>query len=96
MIPDPDTFRIIYLGHTDGQWRGDMSDLPEVCRTLEPPMRTPQQVTEHLAEIPTRLKIISECDRQLLATSATKVVAQAREEIEAFLAGEPIPERTAR
>ena len=96
VIPDPDTFRIIYLGHTDGQWRGDMSDLPEVCRTLEPPMRTPQQVTEHLAEIPTRLKIISECDQQLLVTSATKVVAQAREEIEAFLAGEPIPERTAR
>jgi predicted acylesterase/phospholipase RssA len=96
VVPDPNTFRIIYLGHTDSQWRGDLSDLPESCRNHEPAMHTPLQVTEHLAEIPTRLKIVSECDRQLLVTSAAKVVAQAREEIEAFLAGEPLPERTAR
>jgi predicted acylesterase/phospholipase RssA len=96
VIPDPNTFRIIYLGHTDAQWRGDLSDLPEACRHLDPPLRTPLQVTEYLAEIPTRLKIISECDRQLLVTAAAKVVAQSREEIEAFLADEPVSERTAR
>ena len=78
------------------QWQGDLSDLPEACRSQEPPLQTPLQITERLAEIPTRLKIFSECDRQLLVTSAAKVVGQAREEIEAFLAEKPYPERTAR
>ncbi|MET0852446.1 MAG: patatin-like phospholipase family protein [Candidatus Rokuibacteriota bacterium] len=96
VVPDPNAFRIMYLGHTDPPWQGDLSDLPDACRGQEPPLRTPLQITEHLAEIPTRLKIFSECDRQLLVTSANKVVAQAREEIEAFLAGQPFPERTAR
>jgi hypothetical protein len=86
----------MYLGHTDAAWRGDLSDLPEACRGPESPLRTPQQITERLAEIPTRLKIFSECDRQLLVTSAGKAVAQARDEIESFLSGEPLPERTAR
>ncbi|MGH7407891.1 MAG: patatin-like phospholipase family protein [Candidatus Methylomirabilales bacterium] len=96
VIPDPNTLRVIFLDHTDAEWRGDLSDLPEACRREEPPLRTPTEVTERLAEIPTRFKIISECDRQLLVTAAAKVVAQSREEIEAFLAGTPVPERTAR
>jgi predicted acylesterase/phospholipase RssA len=96
VVPDANTFRIVYLGHTDAPWRGDLTDLPEACRGHEGSLRTPLQITERLAEIPTRFKIMSECDRQLLVTSAAKVVAQSREEIEAFLAGEPLPERTAR
>lgn len=96
VVPDPNTFRIMYLGHTDAEWQGDLSDLPAACRSEEFALRTPQQITERLAEIPTRLKILSECDRQLLVTSATKVVAQARAEVEAFISGEPLPERTAR
>ena len=95
VIPNVDTFRVIYLDHTDAQWRGDLSDLPEACRHEEPPLRTPNDVTERLAEIPTRFKIVSECDRQLLVTAAAKVVEQSRQEIEAFLAGTPLPERTA-
>ena len=55
VVPNPNTFRIMYLGHTDAAWRGDLSDLPEACRSQEPPPRTPLQVTEYLAEIPTRL-----------------------------------------
>ena len=96
VVPDPNTFRIMYLGHTDATWQGDLSDLPAACGSEEFALHTPQQITERLAEIPTRLKIFSECDRQLLVTSATKVVAQARDEIEAFISGEPLPERTAR
>jgi hypothetical protein len=42
-------------------------------------------VNEHIAEIPTRLVIPSECDRQLLATAAAKVVAQNRDQILEFL-----------
>jgi len=96
VIPDVNTLRIIYLNHTDAQWRDDLGDLPEACRNEEAPIRTPTEVMERLAEIPTRFKIASECDHQLLVTAAAKVVEQSREEIEAFLAGTPVPERTAR
>ena len=86
--------RVLFLHHVDAQWQGDMSDLPEACRS-EGRLRTPSEVTERLAEIPTRFKIVSECDRQLLVTAANKVVAQSRQEIEDFIAGRPSAERTA-
>lgn len=92
VIPNVDVLRVLFLRHVDARWRGDMSDLPEACRGS---LHTPAEVTERLAEIPTRFKIISECDRQLLVTAASKVVAQSRQEIEDFLAGTPSPERTA-
>ena len=92
VIPGVDTLRVLFLHHVDAQWRGDLSDLPEVCRAS---LRTPSEVTERLAEIPTRFRIVSDCDRQLLVTAANKVVAQNRQEIEDFLAGKPSPERTA-
>ena len=94
-IPDTNTVRVMFLNHTDARWRGDLADLPEACRNEQPPLRTPTEVTERLAEIPTRFKMISECNRQLLVTAAVKVVAQSRQEIEDFLAGRPTPERTA-
>jgi hypothetical protein len=51
-------------------------------------------VRQRLAEIPTRLRIVSECDGQLLEVSAAKVVAQNRQEILEFLDGSspaPLP-----
>jgi hypothetical protein len=42
-------------------------------------------VVERIAQIPTRLYIASECDRQLLAVAATKLVAQHRTDIVEFL-----------
>jgi predicted acylesterase/phospholipase RssA len=92
VIPGVDTLRVLFLRHVDAQWRGDLSDLPEICQGS---LRTPSEVTERLAEIPTRFRIVSECDRQLLIAAAHKVVAQSRQEIEDFLAGTPSPERTA-
>jgi predicted acylesterase/phospholipase RssA len=94
VIPNVDAFRVLFLHHVDAQWRGDMSDLPEACRQ-DGHLRTPSEATERLAEIPTRFKIVSECDRQLLITAANKVVEQSRQEIEDFLAGKPSAERTA-
>ncbi len=94
VIPNVDAYRVLFMHHVDAQWRGDMSDLPEVCRR-EGHLRTPSEVTERLAEIPTRFKIVTECDRQLLVTAANKVVEQNRQEIEDFLAGTPSAERTA-
>jgi hypothetical protein len=53
-------------------------------------------VVERIAEIPTRFKLASECDRQLLMTAAAKVVAQNKQEIEGFLAGRQTQEGTTR
>ena len=78
---------MIILRHTDAQWKDDLSDLPEVCRQESPPLDSPTAIVERIAEIPTRFKMTSECNRQLLITAAAKVVAQNKKEIEDFLAG---------
>ena len=96
VFPDNQTMRVIFLRHTDAQWKEDLSDLPEVCREESPPLASPTDVVERIAEIPTRFKFVSECDRQLLMTAAAKVVAQNKQEIEDFLAGRPTQEGTTR
>jgi hypothetical protein len=85
VIPGRDTARVILLRHIDAQWRADLSDLPDACRGETPPLRSPTEVVERIAQIPTRLYIASECDRQLLAVAATKLVAQHRTDIVEFL-----------
>lgn len=67
---------MVLLKHTDAVWKDDLSDLPEACRNEKPPLRSPEEVVERIAEIPTRFWRSSECDRQLLVTAAGKVVAQ--------------------
>jgi len=96
VFPDDQTARVIFLRHTDAQWKEDLSDLPEVCRQESPPLDSPTAVVERIAEIPTRFKLASECDRQLLITAAAKVVAQNKQEIDDFLAGRPTQEGTTR
>jgi hypothetical protein len=53
-------------------------------------------VVERIAEIPTRFKLTSECDRQLLMTATAKVVAQNKQEIEGLLAGRQTLEQSRR
>jgi hypothetical protein len=89
VFPDPQTLRLILVRHIDAEWSPDLSDLPAACRAESPPLTSPVQVRERIAEIPTRFYIASECDRQLLATAAAKVVAAKRPEIEEFMAGRP-------
>ncbi len=91
MFPDDQTLQIVFLNHTHALWEDDLSDLPEACRNAKPPLTSPEEVQERIAEIPTRLVLDSECDRQLLITAAAKVVAQNRRQIEDFLAGRPTP-----
>jgi hypothetical protein len=43
------------------------------------------RVVDRIAEIPTRLGLSSECDRQLLYTAAATQVAEHRDEILEFL-----------
>jgi len=85
VFPDQQTLRVVFLRHTDAKWKADLSDLPDACRTENPPLASPQDVVERIGEIPTRFKLASKCDRQLLITAAGKVVEQNRAEIMEFL-----------
>jgi predicted acylesterase/phospholipase RssA len=85
VFPDNQTLRFVLLRHTDAEWNADLSDLPEACRAEKPPLASPEAVRERISEIPTRLWLPSECDRQLLMTAAAKVVAQKQQEIRGVL-----------
>ena len=75
------------LRHTDAKWAADLSDLPPACAGAS--LKTPTDVVEHIAEIPTRLTLPSECDRQLLVAAARKLVAEHRDRIIEFIERRP-------
>ena len=85
VFPDAKTIAVVNLRHTDAKWAADLSDLPPACRAEATPLETPQEVRERIAEIPTRLVLSGECDRQLLFTAASKLVEQHRDRILQFL-----------
>jgi len=85
VIPDTRTINVVALRHTDAKWAADLGDLPPACQGERETLKAPDDVRERLAEIPTRLVIASECDRQLLATAAAKLVAQYRSQILEFI-----------
>ena len=85
VFPDSHTIAVVVLRHSEAEWAADLSDLPEACKAEQPPLRDPEAVRERIAEIPTRLVVTSACDRELLATSAAKLVAANREQILEFL-----------
>ena len=67
-------------------------NLPAACRNENPALRSPADLRQRLAEIPTLLQIKSDCDSQLLTVAAAKVVAQNRNSILEFLNGAPAGE----
>lgn len=85
VFPDDRTIRVMSLRHIDAVWEPDLSDLPAACRNETPALRSPAAVRQRLAEVPTLLRIKSECDSQLLTLAAAKVVAQNRHSILEFL-----------
>jgi hypothetical protein len=85
VFPDSKTITYVALRHTDARWAADLSDLPAACKAEQPPLTTPEEVTARIAEIPTRLVLTSECDRELLAASAAKLVDAHRDEIIRFV-----------
>ena len=92
VFPDDRTVRVLSLRHIDAIWNSDLSDLPAACRNETPALRSPAEVRQRLAEIPTLLRIKSECDGQLLVVAAAKVVAQNRDAILELLNADPAPE----
>ena len=85
LIPGADRFGLITLRHTDADWKDDLSDLPESCRTGDSGFKKPREVVRRLAGIATRLWLASPCDRDLTIAAAAKVVAQNEEKIKRFL-----------
>ena len=75
------------LRHTDAKWAADLSDLPPACAGAS--LKTPVDVVERIAEIPTRLTLPSECDRELLVAAARKLVAEHRNVIVEFIDRRP-------
>ena len=85
VFPDSKTITVVPLRHVDAKWAPDMSDLPPACKAESEPIKSPEAVRQRVAAIPTRLVITSECDRQLLATAAAKLVEEHRAAILGFL-----------
>src|SRR5215475_63749 len=85
VFPDTKKFTVILISHTDAKWAADLSDLPASCRSELVPMKTQEDVTNRISEIPTRLGLASECDRDLLYVAAQKLVAEHRDEILRYL-----------
>jgi hypothetical protein len=81
VFPDSKTITVVFLRHTDAKFAADLSDLPPACKAEPEPMKTLEDVADRIAAIPTRLGLSSECDRQLIYTAATKLVAEHRDEI---------------
>ena len=63
----------------------DASDVPAACKAEPEPMKTAEDVVERIAEIPTRLNLPSECDKQLLVEAARRLVAAHADEILRFV-----------
>jgi Patatin-like phospholipase len=53
VFPDTKTFNVMVFRHTDAKWAADLSDLPPACKAEREPLRTPEDVRERIAEIPT-------------------------------------------
>ena len=85
LLPGPSQFALITLRHTDAEWKEDLSDLPESCRTNENRMTNAREVVRRLAGVATRLWLASPCDRDLTIAAAAKVVAQNEEKIRRYL-----------
>jgi predicted acylesterase/phospholipase RssA len=85
VIPDSKTVGFVALRHTDAKWAADASDVPDACKAELKPMKSAQDVVERIAEIPTRLNLPSECDKQLLVEAARRLVAEHADEILRFI-----------
>ena len=90
MLPDESRLKFLQLRHIDAVWKEDMSDLPESCKDEEVKLVNPPMVKKRLANVATRLWLKSDCDRDLVATAAAKLVEARKDEILKFLQ-QPLP-----
>ena len=89
VLPDESRLKFLQLRHIDAVWKDDMSDLPDSCKNEDVKLENPPMVKKRLASVVTRLWIKSDCDRDLVATAAAKLVEQKKDEILKFLQEPP-------
>ena len=89
VLPDESRLKFLQLRHIDAVWKDDMSDLPASCKDEDVKLENPPMVKKRLASVVTRLWIKSDCDRDLVATAAAKLVEQKKDEILKFLQQPP-------
>jgi len=85
VLPDESRLKFFQLRHIDAVWKDDMSDLPESCKNEKVKLENPPMVKKRLASVVTRLWLKSDCDRDLVATAAAKLVEENKGEILKFL-----------
>ena len=85
VLPDESRLKFLQLRHIDAVWKEDMSDLPESCKNEKVKLANPPMVKKRLASVVTRLWLKSDCDRDLVAMAAAKLVEEKKEEILKFL-----------
>jgi hypothetical protein len=85
VLPDESRFKFFQLRHIDAVWKDDMSELPESCKNEKVKLENPPMVKKRLASVVTRLWLKSDCDRDLVATAAAKLVEEKKDEILMFL-----------
>lgn len=85
VLPDESRLKFLVLRHVDAVWKEDMSDLPKSCKDEKIKLTNPPMVTKRLASIATRLWLKSDCDRDLVAAAAAKLVEGKKDEILKFL-----------
>jgi hypothetical protein len=90
VLPDESRLKFFQLRHIDAVWKEDMSDLPESCKNEKVKLTDPPMVKKRLASVVTRLWLKSDCDRDLIATAAAKLVEERKAEILNFLR-QPLP-----
>jgi hypothetical protein len=90
VLPDEKRLTFLQLRHIDAVWKDDMSDLPDSCKKEDVKLANPPMVKKRLASVVTRLWLKSDCDRDLVAMAAAKVVEARKGEILKFLQ-QPLP-----
>jgi len=90
VLPDESRLKFLQLRHVDAVWKEDMSDLPESCKHEKVQLANPPMVQQRLASVVTRLWLKSDCDRDLVAMAAVKLVEERKGEILKFLQ-QPLP-----
>jgi predicted acylesterase/phospholipase RssA len=89
VLPDESQLKFLQLRHVDAVWNEDMSDLPPSCKDEKVKLANPPMVKKRLASVVTRLWIESNCDRDLVAMAAAKLVDARKDEILKFLQQPP-------
>ena len=91
LMPDEKRLTFLQLRHIDAVWTEDLSDLPASCKDEKVKLANPPMVQKRLASVVTRLWLKSDCDRDLVAMAAAKLVEARKGEILKFLQQSPPP-----